>query len=155
MTTPMAINHQDQHTLTIEQEIRVHAPIETTFAALLDQLGPNFNTPDGDPLHSKVEAFPGGRWYRDLGHNNGHFWATVQAIKRPALLEFSGPLMMSLAVTNNVQYRLKEDNGITVITFHHYGFGGFPAGRAEEMGRGWRMILDRTKTQAEGSAPRA
>ena len=43
----------------------------------------------------KLEAWPGGRWYRDLGDGNGHFWGHVQAIKRPTLLEISGPLFMS------------------------------------------------------------
>jgi len=40
----------------------------------------------------KLEAWPGGRWYRDLGDNNGHYWGTVQAIKKPTLLEICGPL---------------------------------------------------------------
>ena len=34
-----------------------------------------------------VEARPGGRWYRDLGGDNGHLWGFVQSIKRPTLLE--------------------------------------------------------------------
>ena len=44
----------------------------------------------------KLEAWPGGRWYRDLGDGNGHYWGTVQAIKRPTLLEFCGPLFASV-----------------------------------------------------------
>jgi hypothetical protein len=35
----------------------------------------------------KIEPWPGGRWYRDLGDNNGHLWGHVQASKRPRLLE--------------------------------------------------------------------
>ena len=54
-----------------------------------------------------LEPWPGGRWFRDLGNGNGHFWGQVQAIKAPALLEITGPLMMSFAVASNVQYRLK------------------------------------------------
>jgi uncharacterized protein YndB with AHSA1/START domain len=38
-----------------------------------------------------LEARPGGRWFRDLGGNDGHFWGLVQAIKRPTLLEITGP----------------------------------------------------------------
>ena len=56
----------------------------------------------------KIEAWPGGRWFRDLGDNNGHFWGHVQAIKRPTLLEITGPLFMSYAVVSNLQYRLSE-----------------------------------------------
>src|ERR1700683_1512790 len=73
-------------TLTLNQEIHVRAPLEGTFAALLEQMGPQNETYDGKPLPMKIEPWPGGRWYRDLGDGNGHFWAMVQAIKRPTLL---------------------------------------------------------------------
>ena len=46
----------------------------------------------------KIELWPGGSWYRDLGDGNGHFWGNVQAIKRPTLLEITGPLFMSYPV---------------------------------------------------------
>src|SRR5271163_4512962 len=100
-------------TLTITQEIHVLAPLDITFASLLEQLGPGNETPDGKSLQMKIEPWPGGRWYRDLGGDNGHFWATVQAIKRPTLLEFVGPLFMSYPVVSNVQYRLSEVEGGT------------------------------------------
>ncbi len=93
-------------TLTINQEIHVKASLEITFAALLEQLGPGNETPDGKSLQMKIEPWPGGRWYRDLGDGNGHFWAHVQAIKRPTLLEFAGPLFASFPFVSNVQYRL-------------------------------------------------
>ena len=80
-------------TLTINQEIHVQAPLDTTFAALLEQLGPGNETSDGKSLNMRIEPWPGGRWYRDLGDDNGHFWAHVQAIKRPTLLEFCRPIV--------------------------------------------------------------
>ncbi len=70
-------------TLGITEEIHVRAPLEATFAALLEQLGPFNETAEDRPMPMKLEAWPGGRWYRDLGDNNGHFWGVVQAIKRP------------------------------------------------------------------------
>ena len=76
----------DNLTLNITQEIHVRASLEVTFASLLEELGPH-NEADGKPMPMKIEPWPGGRWYRDLGDNNGHFWGHVQAIKRPALLE--------------------------------------------------------------------
>ena len=78
-------------TLLVEQEIHVHASLEDTFAALLEQLGHGNEVGDGRAMPMVLEAWPGGRWYRDLGADNGHFWAHVQAIKRPTLLEFCGP----------------------------------------------------------------
>ena len=106
--TPVSI---EEMTLSVTQEVRVRASIETTFAALLEQLGPMNERPDGTAMPLKLEAWPGGRWYRDLGDGNGHFWGNVQAIKRPTLLEITGPLFMSYPVANNVQYRLREEGG--------------------------------------------
>ena len=106
-------------TLTINQEIHVQAPLHVPFAALLEQLGPGNETPDGKPLNMKIEPWPGGRWYRDLGENTGHFWANVKAIVRPTLLEFAGPLFASFPFVSNVQYRLTEVNGGTLIAFRH------------------------------------
>jgi len=95
-------------TLSVTEEIHVRAPLETTFAALLEQLGPFNAAADDKPMPMKIEPWPGGRWYRDLGDNNGHFWGVVQAIKRPTLLEISGPLFMSYPAVSNVQYRLSQ-----------------------------------------------
>src|SRR6202795_2876544 len=136
-------------TLNITQEIHVRASQEVTFEALLEQLGPGNQVTDGTPMPMKLEAWPGGRWFRDLGNNNGHNWGHVQAIKRPTLLEFSGPLMMSFAAINNVQYRLSEVDGGTLIKFHHYGFGFIPEDYKSGMPDGWKSMNDRVKKAAE------
>src|ERR1017187_6905931 len=108
----------DDLTLNVTQEVHVNATLEATFAALIEQLGPANETPE-KPMPMKIELWPGGRWYRDLGEGNGHFWGHVQAIKRPTLLEITGPLFMSYAVVSNVQYRLSESEAGTLIKFHH------------------------------------
>jgi uncharacterized protein YndB with AHSA1/START domain len=136
-------------TLNINLETHVEAPIEATFEALLEQLGPGFNRPDGSAMPMKLEARPGGRWFRDLGDDNGHFWANVQAIKRPTLLEFSGPLMLSHAVTHNVQYRLSEVKGGTLITFHHQALGFIPDDVRENMVKGWSHIQTEAARRAQ------
>ncbi len=97
----------------------------------------------------KIEAWPGGRWYRDLGDGNGHFWAAVQAIKRPTLLEFSGPLFMSYPVVSNVQYRLSEVEGGTLIKFHHSAMGLISEQHREGVRKGWSHMQDRIRARAE------
>jgi uncharacterized protein YndB with AHSA1/START domain len=136
-------------TFTLNQEIHVQAPLDTTFAALLDQLGPGNETPDGTSLSLKIEAWPGGRWYRDLGDGNGHLWAHVQAIKRPTLLEFTGPIFASFPLVNNVQYRLKEVDGGTLIAFRHTALGLLTNQHKLEMPKGWASMHDRVRRQAE------
>src|SRR5437667_12767439 len=135
-------------TLTINQEIQVQAPLDVTFAALLEQLGPGNETPDGKSLNMKLEPWPGGRWYRDLGESNGHFWGHVQAIKRPTLLEISGPLIMSYPISNNLQYRLSELEDGTLIKFHHMAFGLI---REDDrhVKAGWKYTQARLKERTE------
>ena len=140
-------------TLNITDEIRVHAPLEVTFAALLEQLGPGSETPEG-PMPMKIEPWPGGRWYRDLGEGNGHFWGHVQAIKRPTLLEITGPLFMSYPVVSNLQYRLSEADGETLIKFHHAALGFIPEEHRQGLGKGWTHINARVRAQAEANRSR-
>jgi len=123
IATSIANTGIENLTLNITQEIHVRASLEVTFAALLEQLGPENDTPEGTRMSMKIEPWPGGRWYRDLGDDNGHFWGNVQAIKRPTLLEINGPLFMSYPVVSNLQYRLSEQDGGTLIKFHHTALG--------------------------------
>ncbi len=138
-------------TLTINQEIHVQAPLHVTFAALLVQLGPANETPDGKPMPLKIEPWPGGRWYRDLGDSDGHFWAHVQAIKRPTLLEFVGPLFASFPFVSNVQYRLSEADGGTLIAFRHSALGFVSDEQKAAMNKGWGAIHERIRRQAEAA----
>jgi hypothetical protein len=141
----------DDLTLNVTQEVRVNASLEATFAALLEQVGPGNDTPEGKPMPMKLEPWPGGRWFRDLGDGNGHLWAHVQAIKRPTLLEFSGPLFMSYAAVSNVQYRLSQEAGGTLIKFHHMALGLVPEEHRQNVSKGWNHILNGIRARAERS----
>lgn len=136
-------------TLRVVQEIRVSAPLEITFAALVEELGSANQLPDGTPMPMNLEPWPGGRWFRDLGDNNGHFWGTVQAIKRPTLLEISGPLFMSYPVANNVQYRLSQVDDGTLIRFCHAAFGLVQEDHRKGVTTGWNYIHDRLRKRFE------
>ena len=138
-------------TLNITKEIHVRASLDATFDALLEQMGPANETPEGAPLPMIIEPRPGGRWFRDLGHDNGHFWGHVQAIKRPTLLEITGPLFMSHPVVSNVQYRLKEVDGGTLIAFRHSALGFVPDDYREGLSQGWTPLLERVRRRAEGA----
>jgi len=143
----------EKMTLSLTNEIHVQAPIDVTFAALLEQLGPFNETMEGNLMDMKIEPWPGGRWYRDLGDGNGHFWGNVQAIKRPTLLEISGPLFMSYPVISNVQYRLSEVDGGTLIKFHHAALGLIEDQHREGVGKGWGHIHANLRKRAEAAAP--
>jgi hypothetical protein len=149
-----AVKGIENLTLNVTQEIYVRAPLDVTFAALLEQIGPGNETHDGQPMPLKLEPWPGGRWFRDLGDGNGHFWGQVQAIKRPTLLEITGPLFMSYPVVSNVQYRLSEENGGTLIKFHHTALGLITEEHRQGVVKGWSHILAGVLARAEAQRSR-
>lgn len=148
MSMSAALPGIESLTLIVTQEIHVKASLEATFEALLEQIGPENESPE-QKMPMILEAWPGGRWYRDLGNDNGHLWGHVQSIKRPTLLEISGPLFMSYAVANNLQYRLSEEPGGTLIRFHHKAFGVIQDEHRRGVNRGWTSTNERIRQRAE------
>lgn len=135
---------------TIRQEVQIAAPVEVAYQAMLDELGPDGVGPNGANMSMKLEAWPGGRWYRDLGNNMGHLWGHVQVIKAPTLLEITGPLPMSYPVANHIQYRFKEHAGGTLMTFVHRSMGLITPEHRDGMQEGWQSWLDHIRANAEG-----
>jgi hypothetical protein len=136
-------------TLSVTQEIHVRASLASTFASLLEQMGPANEGHEGTPMPMTIEPWPGGRWFRDLGDGNGHFWGYVQAIKRPTLLEITGPLFMSYAAVSNVQYRLSEVKDGTLITLRHTALGLVPDDHRAGLTAGWGQLLEGVRKRAE------
>lgn len=139
-------------TFEIVKDEEIAASIDIVFETVLEQMGPCNETPDGRSLAMKIEPWPGGRWYRDLGNNAGHLWGHVQAIKPPALLEICGPLFMSYAAISNVQYRLTEERGITRLKLTHRAMGVIPPeylDNATNVNVGWTSLVSRIRKSAE------
>jgi hypothetical protein len=107
---------------------------------------------DGTPMPFQLEAWPGGRWYRDLGNNAGHLWGHVQVIKPPTLLEICGPLMMSHPAMNHLQYRFTAQGTLTRLTFVHRGVGLILPQHREGMPKGWGHWIDRIRERAQRKA---
>jgi uncharacterized protein YndB with AHSA1/START domain len=143
---------QEIRTLEIVKEQEIAASIDIVFETILEELGPYNQTLDGTSLSMKIEPWPGGRWYRDLGKDAGHFWGHVQAIKPPTLLEICGPLFMSYPAISNVQYRLTEEHGVTRVRFVHRAMGLIPAEHTEGsrgVNAGWTQMMARIRERAE------
>jgi hypothetical protein len=148
MTTTAPVSES----FTITEQITVRASLEQTFQSLVAEMGRRNQTPDGTPLPMILEPHPGGRWYRDLGGDNGHLWGFVQSIKRPTLLEIWGPLFMSTAATSNLLYRLTETSDATLITFTHTLVGPFPEEHRSRLASGWNALHARVRNAAETAA---
>lgn len=156
MTTTAA--EESVQTLHIRREMLIAAPVEITWGVVLDELGPGSQMPDGKPFPMKLEPWPGGRWFRDLGetggHKYGHLWGHVQVIKAPTLLELTGPMPMSFPAMNHVQYRLTPDGGGTRLALVHRAMGLIPREFLDGMPEGWEHGLSRIKQLAEARSRR-
>jgi uncharacterized protein YndB with AHSA1/START domain len=154
----MPTDNETIHTVDIRKEIFIAASPETTFEAVLEEIGPGSVMPDGKPFPMKIEPWPGGRWYRDLGesggHKYGHLWGHVQVIKAPTLLELTGPMPMSFPAINHLQYRLTPEGNGTRLSLIHRGLGLIPPEHREGMPKGWEHAVNRIKEIAEQKAKR-
>jgi uncharacterized protein YndB with AHSA1/START domain len=130
-------------TLNLVKEASIAASVETVFAATLAEIGPESTMPDGTPFPFKLEAWPGGRWYRDLGNNTGHLWGHVQVIKPPKLIELNGPMFMSYPAISHVQYRLTPEGDGTRLKITHRAMGLIPDDHMEGVHEGWEHGLKR------------
>lgn len=145
-------SEQAIHTLEITKDEEIAAPIDIVFETLLEQLGPLCEMSEGAPLPMRLEPWPGGRWYRDLGNKTGHLWGHIQVIKPPTLLEIYGPLIMSYPAISHVQYRLTEDSGVTRLKFVHRAIGLITSEHREGIPQGWSHTLRKVREGAERRA---
>ncbi|MFA6045587.1 MAG: SRPBCC domain-containing protein [Phycisphaerales bacterium] len=139
----------ESHMMLIKKEVEIAAPVAVAFAAMLEEIGPGLTTPDGTNMKMKLEAWPGGRYFRDLGNNTGHLWGHVQVIKPPTLLEICGPLFMSSATISHVAYRLTEKGKGSLLTLTHRAFGEIAPEHREGVNKGWGLIAEAIRTRAE------
>jgi hypothetical protein len=144
------------HTVDIRKDIFIAASPEIAFQAVLEELGPGSQLPDGTPFPMKIEPWPGGRWYRDRGETGGyqfgHLWGHVQVIKAPTLLELAGPMPMSFPAINHLQYRLTAEGNGTRLTLIHRGMGLIPQEFRDGMPAGWEHAVGRIRELAERKA---
>ena len=152
MPPSTTVNQETVSSLSICQEVAIVAPIEIAWEAVLDQMGPKSEMPDGKPFPFVLEAWPGGRLYRDLGNSTGHLWGHVQVIKPPRLLEIWGPMMMSYPAVNHIQYRLSAEGATTRLQLTHRAMGMIDPEHREGLSQGFEFWVQRMKRLAEDRA---
>jgi uncharacterized protein YndB with AHSA1/START domain len=148
---PASVTEQVVQTLEVVREENIAAPIDIVWECILEQMGPLNESPDGTPLPMVIEPWPGGRWFRDLGNNTGHYWGAVQSIKPPTLLEIHGPLFMSAPAISHVLYRISSENGLTRVNFSHRAVGQLDPKLLDgvAVNRGWGNLLSRISQTAK------
>lgn len=137
------------HTIHIVKEVEIDAPVEIVFEAALAEMSDEGQMPDGTPFPMKIERWPGGRWFRDLGDGAGHYWGHVQVIKPPKLIEVCGPMFMSYPAINHLQYRVTAEGTGSRLKITHRAFGQIPSDHRRDVGEGWAHGLARIREIAE------
>src|SRR5690606_32644998 len=135
--------------LEIRKSTSIAAPVEIVWEAMIEQITAGMTDDDNKPLGFKLEAWPGGRYFRDLGNDTGHLWGHVQVIKPPKLLEISGPLFVSAPAANHVQYRITPADTGSEMTILHRAIGIIDPELRQGVVSGWQSILDHIKSTAE------
>jgi len=154
IATDPSANQPSIQTFNIRKEVLIQAPLDIAWESLLEEMGPESEMPDGTKFPRVLEAFPGGRWYRDTGKDTGHLWGHVQVIKPPALLEICGPLFMSYPVASHLQYRLTTEGKATRLTLVHQAIGLIDPKHTEGMNKGWEFMNQHVRRLAESKASR-
>jgi uncharacterized protein YndB with AHSA1/START domain len=145
------VAEQDVQTLHIVKETAIDAPVEVVWESVIEEMTTHQQGGSG-PMPMKLEAWPGGRWYRDLGNSAGHLWAHVQVIKPPKLLELCGPLFMSYPAVSHVQYKLAGEDGSTRLKLTHRAIGLIDPEHAAGVQTGWGSLMEAIRKNAERRA---
>jgi hypothetical protein len=137
-------------TIHIAQEIEVRASIEVTFAALSAWAVQRDSSGQANP--DEARSMAGRPMVSRPGRQQRPLLGTVQAIKKPTLLEICSPLFMSNPVISNLQYRLKESGGVTLITFRRQSFG-LILEEYRNAKNGWAHLHELMRQRAEAPRP--
>jgi hypothetical protein len=135
-------------TLRIDRELVVDAPPAVVFEAIFEEIE-GVKGMDQRSMGMKIERWPGGRWFRDLGENGGHLWGHVQVIKPPTLLELYGPMMMSYPAMSHLQYRVVAEGSGSRLKFKYGAMGLIDPQHAAHMPEALGGMLEGMKARAE------
>ena len=139
----------DEMIIDVDQKVDINADTETVYKSLIHRLT-EANGGGGTPMPMKLEQWPGGRWYRDLGEGIGHLWGHVQVIKPPKLIEICGPMFMSYPVSGHLALRLTDEGSVTTLSLHHRAIGMVTPDHREGVKHGWSGLMKGVKQDSEG-----
>jgi hypothetical protein len=93
----MAATIQEQvvQTFEIVKQEQIAAPIDIVFETILEQMGPLNSTPE-KPMPMKLEAWPGGRWFRGLGETRDTSGASCRRSSRRRCWRYAGRCLCRL-----------------------------------------------------------
>jgi DNA-binding transcriptional ArsR family regulator/uncharacterized protein YndB with AHSA1/START domain len=128
----------------IEQNIAIKASPEVVFDALTGEISawwtaPYFHT--GETRQLVLEALVGGRFYEDLGNNEGLLLATVMLVRRPDELRLMGPMGLAGVVHGVISFDLEAQDGGTRLKLSHRMVGEVSDEIESAFSGGWQELL--------------
>lgn len=135
--------------LDIHQLLDINATPDKVFDAVVHRFTVGNTGGENQPMPMILEQWPGGRWYRDLGNNNGHLWGHVQSIKKPNLIEFYGQLFMSFPASNHIIIRISANGDGSKLDFRHQCFGLIDPAYVDGLEEGWAEYLTSVREDCE------
>ena len=139
----------DNLTLIITEEIHVRASLDATFEALLEQMGPGNETAgrraDADGRSRRGPAAAGSATSATTTGTSGD---TCRRSSGRRCSRSRGRCSCRSPVVSNVQYRLKEVDGGTLIAFRHSALGFVPDDFGRASTSGWTPLHERIRKQA-------
>ncbi|MGH2588402.1 MAG: metalloregulator ArsR/SmtB family transcription factor, partial [Dehalococcoidia bacterium] len=112
--------------LDVQMDLRVDAPPETVFRALVEDIdawwgAPHLHAPSARGIRLELE--PGGRLWEDWGDGQGAVWGRIHTWRRNERLELVGPFGMVGPVQGLVRFHLDRDGSGTLLRFSHQAVG--------------------------------
>lgn len=140
-------------TAEILLEVRIHAPRQRVWDALVGDLSPwwhpAFFTNQEKGRAFRLDERLGGHLFEDWGEGQGLVWGTVIGIDRGALLQLVGDSSKEWGGPSRAfhTYRLREDGADTLLRFESVHFGRVSEAAASSMESGWRFLFGRCLKQ--------
>ncbi|MEQ9305381.1 MAG: helix-turn-helix domain-containing protein [Marinoscillum sp.] len=144
--TKQLIMQQSQVT-KIQLEITINAGIETTWQALINDIGlwwrKDFYT-SPKTREFILEARPGGKMYEDYGNNEGLVWAEVIVLDSPRVLELKSHLSPEYGgpVFSFLRIQLDSVENGTILKLSDVGIGVMSDDAIKQTTAGWKMLFE-------------
>lgn len=140
----------------IEDEIRIGAPASRVFGAMVGEIGMWFwRGEEGTDPPAKLEAWAGGRFFREWGEGNTELFATVGLIKKDRQLRLLGSIGGRHAIASVADLVLEEEGDETLVRVTHRVSGEVTDAEVGDYESGWHDELASLKRWVETGVGRA
>jgi uncharacterized protein YndB with AHSA1/START domain len=130
----------DLNQFSYELSIYIGAPPPKVFGAFVNEIDRWWTFRLRDRTRCTIEPWVGGRWMQEWD-NGGALFGNFTVFDPPRLLCIAGPLAMSRAAQNLLQFEFDPADTGTSVVITHQAFGDFDPDTAEIYRNGWDELI--------------